>query len=183
VAQARLAVLRSFRSRIVDGWSYPDARLGNFGTDYAFRANVALTGLAALPPREAIYMQAVDARGSEVLDLPGALLLRFPPGRLPPVGAFWSLTMYEVTPEGQYFLTPNPLDRYSIGDRTPGLVVDPDGSLEIWIGRSPPPTGRRTNWLPAPASGPCRLSFRAYQPGPALLTGAYRLPPLVPAPA
>jgi hypothetical protein len=107
--------------------------------------------------------------------------LRFPAGGLPPVGAFWSLSMYEVTPEGQYFLTENPLARYSIGDRTPGLTFNADGSLDIWISRTDPGEARRANWLPAPAAGPYRLSLRAYLPKPPLLEGAYRLPPLTPA--
>jgi hypothetical protein len=183
VAEARVVVRQAFRSEIVDGWSYPARNIGNFGTDYAFRAAVALSGLAALPPSEAMYLQAVGADGSEVLALEGPMVLRFPPGSLPPVGAFWSLTMYEVTPQGQYFLTPNALDRYSIGDRTPGLAYDPDGGLTIWISRTPPPAGRRANWLPAPAAGPARLSLRAYLPSPTLVSGAYRLPPLQPAPA
>jgi hypothetical protein len=181
VQEARLAAPAGFSQTIVDGWAYPDPSLGDFGTDYLFRATVALTGLAALPPAEAMYMQAVDEAGHEVLHIEGIQQLHFPAGGLPPVGAFWSLSMYEVTPEGQYFLTENPLARYSIGDRTPGLTFNADGSLDIWISRTDPGEARRANWLPAPAAGPYRLSLRAYLPKPPLLEGAYRLPPLTPA--
>jgi hypothetical protein len=109
----------------------------------------------------------------------GPYVLRFPGNAQPPVDAFWSLTMYEATPEGQFFLVENPLGRYSIGDRTPGLARGADGSLEIWIARSDPGGARSANWLPAPASGPFTLSFRAYLPRPELLDGRYRLPAIV----
>jgi hypothetical protein len=178
VEEARLAARAGFSQTVVDGWAYPDPSLGDFDTDYLFRATVALTGLAALPPAEAMYMQAVDDAGHEVLHVEGVRRLHFPAGGLPPVSAFWSLSMYEVTPEGQYFLTENALARYSIGDRTPGLTFNADGSLDIWISRIDPGEARRANWLPAPVAGPYRLSLRAYLPKPPLLEGGYRLPPL-----
>jgi hypothetical protein len=99
-------------------------------------------------------------------------------GELLAVGSFWSLTMYEATPAGQFFLTPNPIHRYAIGDRTKGLTYGADGSLDIWIGRSDPGGGRSANWLPAPAQGPYSMSLRAYLPKPAFFNGEYRLPPI-----
>src|SRR5262249_60529665 len=79
--------------------------------------------------------------------------LHFAPGQIPPVSAFWSLTMYERTPDGQSFFTENALHRYSIGNRTPGLRTNNDGSLDLWIGRDDPGPERRANWLAAPAGG------------------------------
>ena len=160
------------------GWSYPKSNLGDYGQDYVFRAGVALAGLAALPAAEAMYMNPVGDRG-RMFSGDGPYVLRFPGNAQPPVDAFWSLTMYEATPEGQFFLVENPLGRYSIGDRTPGLARGADGSLEIWIARSDPGGARSANWLPAPASGPFTLSFRAYLPRPELLDGRYRLPAIV----
>jgi hypothetical protein len=64
--------------------------------------------------------------------------LRIPADRRVPVDGFWSLSLYEPTSEGQYFFAENPLDRFLIGDRTPGLVYDEDGSLDIWIGHDSP---------------------------------------------
>jgi hypothetical protein len=87
--------------------------------------------------------------------------------------------MYEAMPDGQYFLASNPLGRYAIGDRTRGLVRNPNGGLDIWIGRNDPGDGRRANWLPAPATGPFALTLRAYWPERDLLDGNYRLPPIV----
>lgn len=90
----------------------------------------------------------------------------------PPVGAFWSLTMYDLP---DYYLVANPISRYSIGDRTPGLRRDSDGSLTIVIQHDQP--ADISNWLPAPAA-PFRPLMRLYQPQPAILDGAYKIPPI-----
>lgn len=159
----------------VGGWSYPNARLGDFGQDYGYRAAVALSGLAALPPAEAMYMRAEGNLPGDLFDGTQAWRLHFPADGHLPVNSFWSLSLYEATDDGQFFFTDNPLDRYAIGDRTPGLTHNPDGSLDIWMGHEDPGPERRSNWLPAPA-GPFALFMRAYLPKPALLDGEYRLP-------
>ena len=161
-----------------DGWNYLPGDIGLFGQDYAFRAAVALGGLGALPPVEAMYVNPVGDRG-RMFTGPGPYRLSFPAGRLPPVDAFWSLTMYEGTPDGQFFLTENPIARYSIGDRTPGLRRNPDGSLDLWLARGDPGGERTANWLPAPATGAFTVTMRAYLPRPELLDGRYRLPPIL----
>ena len=85
--------------------------------------------------------------------------------------------MYMITPEGRYFFVENPIGRYSIGDRTPGLIVEPDGKLEILI-QSERPEGRlAANWLPAP-EGPLRLALRAYLPRAELRRRRWRVPRL-----
>jgi hypothetical protein len=101
--------------------------------------------------------------------------LTFPADGLPPARAFWSLAMYEVTPEGRAFLVDNPLDRYAIGDRTPGLNSAADGSLTLCLQRERPGEAQVANWLPAPA-GPMRLVLRAYEPEDAIIDGRYRVP-------
>ncbi|MBS0331724.1 MAG: DUF1254 domain-containing protein, partial [Proteobacteria bacterium] len=160
------------------GWSYPSARLGDFDQDYVYRAAVALSGLAALPPAEAMYMRAQGDLPGDLFDGAKAWRLSFPAdGRLP-VNSFWSLSLYEATPDGQFFFADNPLSRYAIGDRTPGLETNDDGSLDIWIGHEDPGAERRSNWLPAPA-GPFALFMRAYLPKAELLDGEYRLPEIV----
>ena len=60
-------------------------------------------------------------------------------------------------------LVKNPINRFSIGDRTPGLTCNPDGSLDIYI-QNEPPTGHESNWLPSPPSGLFRLNYRIYLP-------------------
>jgi hypothetical protein len=159
------------------GWTYPRSTLGYFNQDYLFRAAVALAGLAALPPSEAMYMQPLTGQG-RMLTGAGPWRLHFDADKMPAVNGFWSLTMYEATPEGQFFLVENPIGRYSIGDRTPGLRTNTDGSLDIWIARSDPGAEKSANWLPAPPAGPFSLSFRAYLPKEELREGRYRLPAL-----
>ena len=157
-----------------NGWAYPRANLGDFGEDYEFRAQIALTGLFALPVAEAIYTRSTgdDETGLFHGD---RYRLTFPKGQLLPVDAFWSLTAYKAFPEGQFLFAANPIDRYSIGDRTPGLVYNRDGSLDLWITREDPGGARSANWLPAP-DGAFILSLRAYLPRPAMITGEYRAP-------
>jgi hypothetical protein len=163
----------------INGWHYPQRNLGNFGDDYLYRAVIALTALAALEVAEATYLMCSDDGEGRPLDGSQRYVLRFPAGQLPPARAFWSLTMYEVTPEGRAFLTDNPLSRYAIGDRARGLVHGADGSLEIYLQHDRPHEDRTANWLPAPA-GSMRLVLRAYEPDETLLDGRYRMPPVVP---
>lgn len=162
----------------VEGWSYPRADLGDFGQSYLYRAAVALAGLAALPPVEAMYMRAQHERRGQ-FDGSRTWRLHFPADQRLPVDSFWSLSLYEVTGDGQLFFTQNPLARYAIGDRTPGLTYGADGGLDIWIGREPPADAPLANWLPAP-DGRFALIMRAYLPQAALLNGTYRLPPVEP---
>lgn len=161
--------------KVVNGWSYPPRHLGNFGDDYLYRALIALTGLAALEPAEATYLGCNIDDAGKPLDGRNRYLLRFDANSLPPARAFWSLSMYEITPEGRAFFTDNALGRYAIGDRTRGLKRGPDGSLEIYLQHERPAPEREANWLPAPA-GAMRLVLRAYEPDEALLNGSYRVP-------
>ena len=180
VADARAQILTSLAApRFVEGWSMPQANIGRFGSDYSFRALIALVGIGALTPDEAIYLSPAGDTGRG--EFHGDGLFKFTVPRDFPVSAFWSMTMYEVTPAKQRFLTPNPLDRYSIGDRTPGLVRNGDGSVDLWIGRTDPGGARTANWLPAPAQGPYALSLRAYWPKPELVDGRVRAPAIAPA--
>ena len=179
LAEARAFLVGTrFLGNAVDGWTYPGPTLGNFGTDYLVRAITARVGLAALPREEAMYMQPTGDTGNGIYDGRRGWQLHFDAGKLPPVNAFWSLTMYERMPDGRSYFTQNPINRYSIGDRTAGLKTNADGSLDIWIGHDDPGPERVSNWLPAPA-GPCNLWLRAYLPRPELLNGSYRLPQIV----
>ena len=173
-----LAEIRSSagrRGQTVAGWTYPEHQLGNFGDDYLYRAVVALTGLGALEPAEAVYISC--SSDSEGRPLSGAerYELAFAPDALPPARAFWSLSMYEVTPDGRAFFADNPLGRYSIGDRSEGLRKAADGSLTLYLQREPTDAEHAANRLPTPP-GPMRLVLRAYEPEAALIDGRYRLP-------
>jgi hypothetical protein len=161
------------------GWVWPHADLGDFGQDYVYRAQIALSGLAALPRNEAVYMRPLGPDGQSELDGRRGWRLHAKPAQLPPVDGFWSLTAYEVTPQGQAFLVTNALQRYALGDRTPGLRFEPDGSLDLWITPGEPGPERRTNWLPSTQTGrPMILSFRAFLPQRPILDGTWEPPVL-----
>lgn len=135
------------------------------------RAAAARAGLWGCHAYEAVYFTAyVDGAGEPLTGAHEYRLTLDPP---PPHDAFWSLTMYD---DQDYFLVANPIDRYSVGDRTPGLVTAPDGSVTVVISHDEPRDGR-ANWLPAPAGG-FRPMLRAYQPGESVMSGAYVVPPI-----
>jgi hypothetical protein len=176
LALARKQLLGTRSGRVTNGWAYPKSSLGNYGQDYLYRAQVALSGLAALTPNEAMYMRPVAADRSNFLSGATPWRLHFDKAQLPPVDGFWSLTMYQLTPDGQQFFFDNVINRYAIGDRTAGLKYGTDGSLDIWISRDDPGAERRSNWLPAPPTDKLAMVFRAYMPKSELLDGTYALP-------
>jgi hypothetical protein len=137
---------------------------------YLMRALSARGGLWGNHGYEAAYAMAYVDGDGEPLDGAHRYELRF--ATPPPVDAFWSVTMYD-TPD--FYLIENPIDRYSIGDRTPGIRFAEDGSLTIVIQRDEPANG--ANWLPAPA-GRFRPILRLYSPGEAIFDGRYELPPI-----
>ena len=164
-----------FGGKRIGGWLYPAANTGNFFQDYLTRARIAVAGLAALPVAEAMYLAALSPNGG-LFAGDGLWRLHFAADALPPVDGFWSLTLYQAEADGAFFLTENPIDRYSIGDRTPGLARAADGALDIWIARQDPGGERSANWLPAPATGPFMMILRCYLPRAELITQRYTPP-------
>ena len=157
------------------GWSYNPPYIGNFGNHYDYRALISLVGLGALEPAEATYSTALVDRDGQPFTGAARYRLRFSKQDIPPVNAFWSLTMYEVMKDGRGFFTANPINRYSIGDRTKGLKYNADGSLDIYIQHQSPGKDLESNWLPAPP-GVFRLTMRMYEPREPVLNGTYTLP-------
>jgi hypothetical protein len=153
-----------------NGWLVAPLSIGSYGTDYVFRATTALFGLGANSPREAEYPITDRDAAGHPLDGRHDYRITFGRGQLPPVDAFWSLTLYN--PQG--FMVPNALGRYAVGDRTPGLRQGRGGSLTIFLGHRKPAAGT-SNWLPAP-SGRFRLMMRLYQPRAAALSGRWKPP-------
>ena len=102
--------------------------------------------------------------------------LTFAKGKLPPVKAFWSLTMYDGKTQ---LLVDNPLNRYLLNspmmDR---YALNDDGSLTLYIQHDSPGAAKESNWLPAP-DGPFYLVMRLYGPEQAALAGKWQQPPLV----
>jgi hypothetical protein len=156
--------------RKVNGWSinYIGPR---FGDDHLLRAALAMDQIYIVEPEEALYPSArVDGAG-QPLDGKNRYRIRFAPDRLPPVGAFWSITLYHA----KGFMVENPIDRWAIGDRTSGLTYGGDGSLEILVQHERPAGDVAANWLPAP-NGPFMLLMRLYNPKAPILGGAWTPP-------
>ena len=146
------------------------------GTDYARRMAGAVLGIYGNSKEEALYpAYAKDAAG-QPLDGKARYTLRFTPGGLPPVRAFWSITMYALPSR---LLVANPLDRYLINSpMLPSLKRDPDGGITIYVQHDSPGADKEANWLPAPA-GPFTMAMRLYWPKPDALDGRWKPQPLV----
>lgn len=174
------ALLRAGANRplqdVRNGWIFP-LSLADYGYDYLLRAGVVYGGYANRPEETVYPARTVDS-GRQPLTGARRYVLRFAPGQLPPARAFWSISAYDLR---TLKLIENPLRRYSIGDRTPGLRKAADGSLEIHIQKDPPPEGPH-NWLPV-GEGPFLLVARIYEPAPAVFDGGYALPEVVAQPA
>jgi hypothetical protein len=148
-------------------WKFADRAAAFF-----FRAVIARVGLWGNHPYEAAYPQVFLDEHGEQLNGSREYVLHF--DELPPADAFWSVTMYDIP---KFYLVANPIQRYSIGDRTPGLKYDPDGSLDIYIQHESPGPDIESNWLPAP-EGDFRPILRMYQPRPEALDGTWTPPPI-----
>jgi hypothetical protein len=106
------------------------------------------------------YTCSTDRNGEKLDGSDARYVLRFEKGNLPPVKAFWSITLYQP-PLVQ--MVENPIKRYSIGDRTRGLKYGEDGSLTLCIQHKAPGAEKESNWLPCP-DGPFMLALRNYWP-------------------
>jgi hypothetical protein len=158
----------------VRGWYLPAKQIGEFGHDYLFRAQVAARWIFALVPQEAVYVIGEKDDQGQALVGSNHYRLRIEKGQLPPTNAFWSITMYRMPDR---LLASNPIKRYSISDRTPGLQFGSDGSLEIHIQHDAPDKSKLSNWLPSP-SGEFNLILRAYLPPKEIGEGTWKVPAL-----
>jgi len=153
-----------------NGWYVAPSDVGSFGIDYALRAVVAIYGIAANRPAEAMYPVGAADDTHATLSGSHSYLIHFAPGGLPPARFFWSLTMYDSS----FFLVPNPINRYEIGNRTRGVLYNADGSLDVYV-QSAAPAGHESNWLPSPPGG-FQVTMRLYGPRPSALNGTYVYP-------
>ena len=144
--------------------------------NYLYRMAAAALGIYGNSKAEAMYpMYGIDADGQK-MDGAHHYLVHFAPGQLPPVNAFWSLTMYEMP---QSLLVANPINRYLINSpMLPQLQRDPDGGLTLLIQNESPGKDKEANWLPAP-KGPFVIAMRLYRPKEEALNGKWQAPPLL----
>lgn len=167
-----LAVITGAKAQLGEltatGWM--KVNKGEYGFNYLRRSVTNMAGLGANVREEnASYTAFTDGDGKPLDGSTSRYVLRL--RTPPPVNAFWSVTLYDAK---SFALYANPMRRYLIGDRTPGLQVGPDGSIRIRIQHPPEADG---NWLPAPA-GKFFIVLRAYSPKPAMLDGRW-LPPAI----
>ena len=159
-------------ARVANDWSMNTDTMGVYGNFYLKRAIVAMIGLGASQPQDAIYpLNVADADG-QPLTGDDDYVLHFEKGELPPVEAFWSVTMYDA--EG--FQAANPINRFAIGDRD-SLSYNNDGSLDLYLQHENPGPQKESNWLPAPR-GPLGVTMRLYAPAPQVLVGRWNPPPI-----
>jgi hypothetical protein len=160
----------------MNGWRVATHGFGDrqaYAGNWALRAAAARAGIYGNDAVEALYpLLATDADGQKP-DGANRYTLTFPAGQLPPVNAFWSVTMYDGKTQ---LLVENPINRYLINSpMLPKLAKNPDGSLPIYLQKDSPGKDKESNWLPAPA-GPIYLVMRLYWPKEAALKGAWKPP-------
>jgi hypothetical protein len=144
--------------------------MGVYGNYYLKRATISMIGLGANQAEDAAYPLAVADADGKPIDGNNNYVMHFDKDKLPPVDAFWSITMYDK--EG--FQVANPLNRFAIGDRDQ-LKYNADGSLDIYIQNASPGKEKESNWLPAP-KGPLGITMRLYAPHMEVLNGTW-VPP------
>jgi hypothetical protein len=148
----------------INGWKVGSA-FGDrdfYHGNFLLRAAAAKAGIYGNDALEAVYPMTRSEADGELLD--GGkhrYTLTFPAGQLPPVNAFWSVTMYDGKTQ---LLVENPINRYLINSpMLPQMKKDPDGGLTLYIQKDSPGPAKASNWLPAP-NGPIYLVMRLYWP-------------------
>jgi hypothetical protein len=162
-----------YLDRIIHGWRISTDSIGVYGNFYLKRAVIALIGLGANVPEDAIYPQSVFDADGEPLNGGNRYVLHFDREEIPPVNAFWSITLYD----NQGYVIPNSLQRYALGDRS-NLKYGEDGSLEIYLQHDTPDGDQESNWLPAPAQGEFVVNLRLYAPKEEAVHGQW-VPPAI----
>ena len=165
--------------KIENGWRVTTSGIGDrsvYKGDWTYRAAVAMAGIYANDPDEAMYpLLSTDSDGNKPDCSKSSYTLTFAQGQLPPVNAFWSVTMYDAKTQ---LLVENPLNRYLINSpMLPELKKNADGSVTIYVQHKSPGKDKESNWLPAP-NGPIYVAMRLYWPKPEALRSQWKPPAL-----
>ncbi len=147
------------------GWQVGGVAGGDrayYNGNWLKRAGTAKGGIYANDPAEAMYPATRKGSSGETLNTSKYnYTITFPAGQLPPVNAFWSVTMYDGKSQ---LLIENPINRYLINSpMLPNMKTNEDGSLTIYIQKDNPGPDMEANWLPAP-SDTIYLVMRLYWP-------------------
>lgn len=159
-------------ARVANGWSMNTDTMGVYGNYYLKRAIVAQVGLGANLPEDAIYPLNLGDEAGRPLTGSNKYTLHFEKADLPPVSAFWSVTLYDT--EG--FQVANILNRFAVSSWMP-FKYNADGSLDLYFQNESPGKDKEANWLPAP-QGHFNLTMRLYAPKSEALTGKWNPPPV-----
>ncbi len=170
VAEAQKRIPTIKRGKNVNGWDIT-LDLGRYGKNYPYRAAWTFYGVGGNLAEDAVYPFAEKDADGKPLDAANRYTLHFTKQQVPPVSAFWSVTMYDA----DAYLVPNPLTRSSLGDRS-GMKAGDDGSLTIYIQSESPGPDKEANWLPAPKQGGFKLALRLYGPKKPVLDGTWAPP-------
>lgn len=160
-------------ARLANGWSMNTDTMGVYGNYYLKRAIVAQLGLGANLPEDAIYPMNLGDSTGKPLDGANKYTVHFEKSELPPVNAFWSITLYDA--EG--FQVANDLNRFAVSGWMP-FKYNADGSLDLYFQNESPGQDMEANWLPAPKGG-FNLCMRLYAPESEALTGKWNPPPVI----
>ena len=159
-------------ARVVNGWQMNTDTMGVYGNYYLKRAVVAMVGLGANLPEDAVYPLNIGDADGKPLTGTNNYVLHFAKNDIPPAKAFWSVTLYDK--DG--FPSANSLNRNAIGNRD-ALKFNADGSLDLYIQHESPGAGKESNWLPAPTAD-FNLTMRVYSPKAEVLDGRWVPPPV-----
>ena len=159
-------------ARVANHWSMNTDTMGVYGNYYLKRAIVTQQGLGANQPEDAIYPLNLGDENGRPLDGANKYVLHFEKGATPPVGAFWSVTLYD----SDGFQVANSLNRFAVSSWMP-FNYNPDGSLDLYFQNENPGKDKEANWLPSP-KGAFNLTMRLYAPKSDALTGKWNPPPV-----
>jgi hypothetical protein len=169
-AQKLMAWKTPSLARVANGWSVNTDTMGVYGNYYLKRAIIAQAGLGANLPEDAIYPLNLTDDAGKPLDGANKYKISFDKKSLPPVNAFWSITLYDT--DG--FQVANSLNRFAVSSWMP-FKTNADGSLDLYFQSESPGADKEANWLPAP-KGPFNLTMRLYGPKSEALTGKWSPP-------
>ena len=164
-------------ARVANQWSMNTDTMGVYGNYYLKRAIVTQLGLGANLPEDAIYPLNLGDEAGRPLDGVNKYTIHFEKDAMPPVQAFWSITLYD----SDGFQVGNSLNRFAVSSWMP-FKYNADGSLDLYMQNENPGKDKEANWLPAPKAA-FNLTMRLYSPKSEALTGKWTPPPIVKAQA
>jgi len=159
-------------ARVANGWAMNTDTVGVYGNYYLKRAILAQQGLGANVPEDAIYPLNLGDESGKPLDGANKYTIIFEKSAMPPVNAFWSITLYD----SDGFQVGNSLNRFAVSSWMP-FKFNADGSLDLYLQNESPGKDKEANWLPAP-KGPFNLLLRMYAPKSEALIGKWNPPPV-----